>query len=99
MLAIARALIAGPRLLLMDEPTEGLSPYVVAEIRELILRLKQQGLSILLVEQNIELALGVADLICIMDKGRIVRALPPGELTADAQMMETYLGIAAGQGA
>jgi branched-chain amino acid transport system ATP-binding protein len=99
MLAIARALIAGPRLLLMDEPTEGLSPYVVAEIGELILRLKQQGLSILLVEQNIELALGVSDLVCIMDKGRIVRALPSGELTADAQMMETYLGIAAGQGA
>src|SRR5262249_62267043 len=59
MLAIGRALIANPQLLLMDEPAEGLSPYVVDEIKQLILRLKQSGLSILLVEQNVELAVGV----------------------------------------
>ena len=95
MLAIARALVAGPRLLLMDEPTEGLSPYVIEEIRQLILRLRQGGLSILLVEQNVEFAVGVADLVYVMDKGRIASALPPGELMRDQQMMETYLGIAA----
>jgi branched-chain amino acid transport system ATP-binding protein len=95
MLAIGRALIAGPRLLLMDEPTEGLSPYVVEEIKQLILRLKQGGLSILLVEQNVGLAVGVADLVYIMDKGRMVYSLPPNELTANEPMMETYLGIAA----
>ena len=95
MLAIARALVAGPRLLLMDEPTEGLSPYVVEEIRQLILRLRQGGLSILLVEQNVEFAVGVADLVYVMDKGRIASALPPGELMRNEQMMETYLGIAA----
>jgi branched-chain amino acid transport system ATP-binding protein len=95
MLAIGRALIANPQLLLMDEPTEGLSPYVVEEIKQLILRLKQSGLSILLVEQNVELAVGVADLVYVMDKGRIVSSVTPTELMANEPMMETYLGIAA----
>jgi branched-chain amino acid transport system ATP-binding protein len=95
MLAIGRALIANPQLLLMDEPTEGLSPYVVDEIKQLILRLKQSGLSILLVEQNVELAVGVADLVYVMDKGRIVCSATPTELMANDRMMETYLGIAA----
>jgi branched-chain amino acid transport system ATP-binding protein len=95
MLAIARALIAGPKLLLMDEPTEGLSPYLVEEIKQLILRLKQSGLPILLVEQNVALALAVADLVYIMDKGRMVCSVAPNELMQDQQMMETYLGIAA----
>ena len=95
MLAIARALIANPQLLLMDEPTEGLSPYVVEEIKQLIIRLKQSGLSILLVEQNVALAVGVADLVYVMDKGRIGCSLTPTELMANDRMMETYLGIAA----
>jgi branched-chain amino acid transport system ATP-binding protein len=95
MLAIGRALIANPQLVLMDEPTEGLSPYVVEEIKQLILRLKQSGLSILLVEQNVELAVGVADLVYVMDKGRIVCSVTPTELMANEPMMETYLGIAA----
>jgi len=95
MLAIGRALIANPQLLLMDEPTEGLSPYVVEEIKQLILRLKQSGLSILLVEQNVELAVGVADVVYVMDKGRIVCSVTPTELMANEPMMETYLGIAA----
>jgi branched-chain amino acid transport system ATP-binding protein len=94
MLAIGRALIANPQLLLMDEPTEGLSPYVVEEIKQLILHLKQGGLSILLVEQNVELAVGVADLVYVMDKGRIVSSVTPTELMANELMMETYLGIA-----
>jgi branched-chain amino acid transport system ATP-binding protein len=94
MLAIGRALIANPQLLLMDEPTEGLSPYVVEEIKQLILRLKQGGLSILLVEQNVELAVGVADLVYVMDKGRIVCSVTPTELMTNELMMETYLGIA-----
>jgi len=94
MLAIGRALIANPQLLLMDEPTEGLSPYVVEEIKQLILGLKQSGLSILLVEQNVELAVGVSDLVYVMDKGRIVCSATPTELMANEPMMETYLGIA-----
>jgi branched-chain amino acid transport system ATP-binding protein len=95
MLAIGRALIASPKLLLMDEPTEGLSPYLIEEIKQLILRLKRGGLSIFLVEQNIALAVAVADLIYIMDKGRMVSSLPPDELMANERMLETYLGIAA----
>ena len=95
MLAIGRALIANPQLLLMDEPTEGLSPYVVEEIKQLILRLKQTGLSILLVEQNVELAVGVADVVYVMDKGRIVCSATPTELMENEPTMETYLGIAA----
>lgn len=95
MLAIGRALIANPHLLLMDEPTEGLSPYVVEKIKQLILRLKRSGLSILLVEQNVELAVGVADLVYVMDKGRIACSVTPTELIANEPMMETYLGIAA----
>jgi branched-chain amino acid transport system ATP-binding protein len=94
MLAIGRALIANPHLLLMDEPSEGLSPYVAEEIKQLILRLKQSGLSILLVEQNVELAIGVADLVYVMDKGRIACSVTPTELMANEPMMETYLGIA-----
>ena len=95
MLAIGRALIASPKLLLMDEPAEGLSPYLVEEIKQLISRLKRSGLSILLAEQNIALAAAVADLIYIMDKGRMVSSLPPRELMANERMLETYLGIAA----
>jgi branched-chain amino acid transport system ATP-binding protein len=95
MLAIGRALIANPRLLLMDEPTEGLSPYVVEEIKQLILRLKQSGLSVLLVEQNVELAIGVADVVYVMDKGRIVCSVTPTELMENEPMKETYLGLAA----
>jgi len=95
MLAIGRALIANPQLLLMDEPTEGLSPYVVEEIKQLILRLKQSGLSVLLVEQNVELAIGVADVVYVMDKGRIVCSVTPTELMENEPMKETYLGLAA----
>jgi branched-chain amino acid transport system ATP-binding protein len=95
MLAIGRALVANPRLMLMDEPTEGLSPYVVDEIKELIMGLKRRGLSILLVEQNVEFAFAVADLVYVMDKGRIVGTLTPAELAANEAMLETYLGMAA----
>jgi len=95
MLAIGRALVASPKLLLMDEPTEGLSPYLIEEIKQLILSLKRGGLSVLLAEQNIGLAAAVADLIYVMDKGRMVSSLPPDELMANERMLETYLGIAA----
>jgi branched-chain amino acid transport system ATP-binding protein len=94
MLAIGRALIANPSLLLMDEPTEGLSPFLVEEIRALILRLRAGGLSILLIEQNINLALAVADHVSIMDKGRIVHTSTAAELAVDHSVQETWLGLA-----
>ena len=72
MLAIARALMTNPELLLLDEPSEGLAPLIVAEIGRIITQLKNDGLSILLVEQNLTLALAIVDRVYIMSKGRMV---------------------------
>jgi branched-chain amino acid transport system ATP-binding protein len=95
MLAIARALVSNPRLLLMDEPTEGLSPHVVAEIKALVLRLRASGMPILLVEQDLEFALAVADETYVMDKGRIVYRGRPEQIERDDAIRETYLGLGA----
>ena len=72
MLAIARALLANPKLLLLDEPSEGLAPRIVEEVGEIVLKLKEMGLSVLLVEQNLSLALGVSDYAYVMHRGEIV---------------------------
>jgi len=93
MLAVARALIGNPRILLMDEPTEGLSPFIVDSLRTLILQLKQNGMTILLVEQNLAFALAVADYTYVMDKGRIVYGGPPAALAAADEIKQTYLGV------
>jgi branched-chain amino acid transport system ATP-binding protein len=93
MLAIARALMTNPTLLLLDEPSEGLAPILVQEIGRTMGRLKEAGLSILLVEQNIPLALALADRIYVMNKGRIVFEGQPAELQEDEQTMNRYLGI------
>ncbi len=93
MLAVARALMSNPRFLLMDEPTEGLSPFVVADLRRLVLQLKASGLSILLVEQNLEFALAVSDYTYVMDKGKIVHQSVPTELMQNEQIKHTYLGV------
>lgn len=93
MLALARALVGNPRLLLMDEPSEGLSPYLVEELKVLIGRLKANALAVLLVEQNLQFALDVADHVYIMDKGKIVYAAPPAVLLANDEVKKTYLGI------
>ena len=71
MLAIGRALMGNPRVLLMDEPSEGLAPLIVAEVKRTIARLKSEGQSILLVEQNVKLALDVADEVVILNTGRV----------------------------
>lgn len=93
MLAIARALMTNPALLLLDEPSEGLAPLIVAEISRIIGQLKQESLSILLVEQNLSLALGVADQVYVMNKGQIVFEGAPAELRAQAEVMHRYLGV------
>jgi branched-chain amino acid transport system ATP-binding protein len=93
MLAIARALTTNPRLLLMDEPSEGLAPLLVRELGASIGRLRAAGLSILLVEQNLPMALSIADEVSVMSKGRVVYRGTPAELSADATVKQRYLGV------
>jgi branched-chain amino acid transport system ATP-binding protein len=93
MLAIARALMTNPDLLLMDEPSEGLAPLLVQRLREELTELKTSGLSILLVEQNVRLALAVADHVHIIERGRIVYQGCPAELQAERAIMQRYLGV------
>jgi branched-chain amino acid transport system ATP-binding protein len=93
MLAIGRALMANPRVLLMDEPSEGLAPQIVAEVGRIIARLKADGLSILLVEQNITLALGIADEVVLLNTGRVVYQGDTETLRRDARMIAQHLGV------
>ncbi len=93
MLAIARALISNPVFLLMDEPTEGLAPVLVREVGDAILRLKAEGLSIFLVEQNLSFAKRFADYTHVMSKGRIVYSSTPAELWENQEIKERYLGV------
>ena len=93
MLCIGRALLTNPELLLMDEPSEGLAPMIVREIGELVLKLKSNGLSVLLVEQNLSLALGVCDYVYIVSKGEIVYQSTPDDLKNDKQKQNKYLGV------
>ncbi len=93
MLAIGRALMTNARLLLLDEPSEGLAPLIVREIGRTFVRLKEEGLSILLVEQNVPLALRVADRVYVMSKGQIVYHGTPNELDANEEVKRRFLGI------
>jgi branched-chain amino acid transport system ATP-binding protein len=94
MLAIARALLTNGRLLLLDEPSEGLAPLIVREIGTILTTLKAERLSLLLVEQNYHLALRVADRVYVMNKGRIVYEGTPAGLEADEEVKRRYLGVA-----
>jgi branched-chain amino acid transport system ATP-binding protein len=93
MLAIARALTTNPELLLMDEPTEGLAPLLVREVGRVIENLKTQGLSILLVEQNLPLALRVADHVHVLSRGRVVHSSAPDALWRNEEIKSRYLGL------
>ena len=94
MLAIGRALMSNPDLLLMDEPTEGLAPLLVREVGRVIGELKRSGLSILLVEQNLALALSVADRVHVLSRGQIVHTGTPAELMGNDDVKTRYLGVA-----
>ena len=93
MLACGRALVGNPELLLMDEPTEGLAPLMVAELGRVIEQLKVEGQSIFLVEQNLPFALELADHVYVMSKGRIVFDGSPEELSNNAEVKARYLGV------
>ncbi len=92
MLAIARALVAKPKLLLMDEPSQGLAPVIVDEIFRKIAELKKTGQSILLVEQNVKKALEVADRIYVLETGRVVLEASPEEALRNPLVRKAYLG-------
>jgi len=96
MLAIARALVANPTLLVMDEPTEGLAPAVVAEVGRLIRQLREDGISVLLVEQNAAFAVDVADVTHVMHQGTIVHSSAPEALWKNEEIKTQYLGVPGG---
>ena len=93
MLAIARALVTGPELILLDEPSQGLAPLVIETVVGTIAQLRRERVSMLLVEQNVELACALADRVYVIDQGRIVFAGTPGALRDDPQTLSTYLGV------
>jgi branched-chain amino acid transport system ATP-binding protein len=93
MLAIARAMIAEPKLVMLDEPSEGIMPVLVDEMFELFRDLKAQGTTILLVEQNVELALGIADRAYVVDQGTIVHQASAAALLADVEIQERYCAV------
>jgi len=93
MLAIGRILRTGAKVLLLDEPTEGLAPVIIKQIATVIRALKARGFTIILVEQNFRFASKLADRYCIVEHGRVVETFSHGELAANEKKIETYLGV------
>jgi branched-chain amino acid transport system ATP-binding protein len=93
MLAVARALMIDPELILMDEPSEGLAPVMVQHLEDIVRDLKREGLSILLVEQNLYSALAVADRIYVLETGRVVHECRAADVAGDAGQLSKYLGL------
>ncbi len=99
MLALARALMARPRVLMLDEPSLGLAPLIVREILQIVAELRKTGVSILMVEQNARAALQVADYGYVLENGEIALEGPSAELAENPRVVETYLGLKAGSAA
>jgi branched-chain amino acid transport system ATP-binding protein len=93
MLAVARALVSGARLLMLDEPTEGLAPYVIERVVATIDELRTRGLTVLLVEQNVHVALDACDYVYVLANGRTVHDSPSGALRDDDAVLDRYLGV------
>ena len=95
MLAIARALVAGADLILLDEPTEGLAPYIVQDVMDIVADLNDRGITVLLVEQNVHVCLELADRNYVIDRGEIVYEGTSEELEANEAVLDRYLGVTA----
>jgi len=93
MLAIARAMMLEPKIILLDEPTEGLMPRMVSQIREIIEALHKDGVAILLVEQNVPLTLEASQRVYFMEKGAVQHHAAAAELTVDHPVIHKYLGV------
>lgn len=93
MLAVGRALMANPSLVLMDEPSEGLSPRLVLQVGEMMKRLREHGLAIMLVEQNLSLALSVADYLYVLSSGHFVFEGTPEQLSREPAVLDEHLGV------
>ena len=93
MLAIARALVSGADLLMLDEPTEGLAPLIVDRVMEVVKDVRDAGITVLLVEQNVRVALDLADRVYVLAHGQIVHEATPEELRADEETVQRYLGV------
>jgi branched-chain amino acid transport system ATP-binding protein len=95
MLAIARALLLNPKLLMLDEPSQGLAPLVVREVFRIVAEMRKEGISVLLVEQNARMSLEIADYAYVLDDGRVVYSGPARELAADEARVEALAGASA----
>ncbi|MFG1347186.1 ABC transporter ATP-binding protein [Xanthobacter autotrophicus DSM 431] len=93
MLAIGRALMTNPRLLILDEATEGLAPLIRAEIWSVISALKGEGLSLIVIDKHVSALAGVCEAVAVMEKGRVVHAGPAADFAADKEMAARYLGV------
>src|SRR5690606_35736716 len=93
MLAVGRALMANPDIVLMDEPSEGLSPRLVLQVGEIMRRLREHGLAVMLVEQNLALAMSVADYIYVLSSGQFVFEGTPDQLSQSPEILDEHLGV------
>ena len=93
MLATARALCVNPKVLLLDEPTEGLQPSMIEQIRTVIMRMKQEGVAVVLVEQRVDAVLSIADQVAFIENGRNRETVDAGLLREDASLLERYVGV------
>ncbi|MDF3822466.1 branched-chain amino acid ABC transporter ATP-binding protein, partial [Leptospira sp. 96542] len=92
-LTICRSLLGNPRVILIDEPTEGLAPMIVAQVAECIRDMRARGVSVVLVEQKLAIALKVSDRVCVMGHGRIVFEGTPAQLQSDPALLSQWLAV------